>query len=98
MVKVHKVVPKPEPKFLRTEIEITKDLFNMVHIRARDYYDTGNRSRHLGQFIYKNMDELAVILDKLSEMRKSDMKAEEDDEIDKETRISLDSDWAKGTP
>lgn len=66
---VYKVTPKPEPKFLRTEIEVIKyKNTNYIIISANDKYENGEDDicRRLGQFTYKDNDELDLIIEKLS--------------------------------
>jgi hypothetical protein len=64
---VYKITERPQPKFLYTEVRITKYHSNNIHIVGWDIYDNGeNVSRHLGQFYFKDDIELRKIITQLN--------------------------------
>ncbi len=65
---VYKITEKPQPKFERTIIIIEQLYNNNIRIKASDVYENSedNVIRHLGQFTYKDNDEMNAIISKLS--------------------------------
>src|SRR4029077_4825074 len=60
---VYKITEKPQPKFIKTEITITKFHTNNIHIMAWDRYENADDiCRRLGQFMFKDDKELDEIL------------------------------------
>jgi len=64
---VYKITEKPQPKFLGTEIYIHKHYSNMIYITAIDRYGNNESvDRKLGQFTFRDNDEMNAIISKLS--------------------------------
>lgn len=63
---VYKVTAKAEPKFIRTDIRVEKRYCN-VYIEALDVYEPATDSIHrrLGQFTFRDENELNMIMEKL---------------------------------
>lgn len=68
---VYKITEKPQPKFIRTDISITKLYGNNICIIANDIYEneSDNIQRYLGQFTFKDHDEMNMIINELSKMK-----------------------------
>jgi hypothetical protein len=64
---VYKITEKPQPKFERTVIVIERMYSNNIRIKASDIYENfeDNIVRHLGQFNYRDDNELEEIVSKL---------------------------------
>jgi hypothetical protein len=64
--KVWRVFPHPQPKFIGTDIKVTKT-HNNVYIEALDVYESqaDNTTRRLGQFTFKNEEEMNAIISEL---------------------------------
>ena len=65
---VYKITEKPKPVFLRTEIDIIRFHSNNITITAWDIYDIDKVSRRLGQFTFKNENEMNAVIAKLMQM------------------------------
>lgn len=65
---VWEVSREAEPKFERTQIIIEKMYANNIRIKAIDVYENheDNVTRHLGQFTFKDNNEMNEIISKLS--------------------------------
>jgi hypothetical protein len=68
--RVYKITEKPQPIFLRTEIEIVRYHSNTIHIVAWDIFENEDDkiSRHLGNFMFKNISELEQIINELAKI------------------------------
>jgi hypothetical protein len=65
---VYKITEKPKPKFERTVIIIDKMYSNNIRIIASDIYENheDNITRRLGQFTFRDNNEMNAIISKLS--------------------------------
>ena len=65
---VYKITERPQPKFERTTIEIEKLYSNNIRIKARDIYENyeDNVVRYLGQFTFRDNEEMNAVISKLS--------------------------------
>lgn len=60
---IYKITERPQPKFLRTEIKISRDYSNWIYVTAYDFYENSDKvTRRLGQFTFKSEDEMNEIL------------------------------------